>query len=199
MGLRSQPGRRGAPLTARAATAIRTRIRSSWDAAARAAMTRIRGASLPFCILLPHRKPVRNVIRRRRAITPSTLQPVRCGWVATETRRSINATNATRRTRSRIAKKQRVAACTDAVLPLECMATWRRRTVSASQGTGWKRESETTSRLTWAITAIDTHLEELRQIWGARCRNPADISSPPLCANIDLDQRRADRIVQNLK
>ena len=36
--------------------------------------------------------------------------------------------------------------------------------MSATKSTDWKRESETANRLTWAITAINAHLEELRQI-----------------------------------
>ena len=37
--------------------------------------------------------------------------------------------------------------------------------MSVTKSIGRKREIETIDRLTWAITAINAHLEELRQIW----------------------------------
>jgi DNA-binding MarR family transcriptional regulator len=59
--------------------------------------------------------------------------------------------------------------------------------VSASKSTDWKHESETANRLTWAITAINAHLKELRQIWA----RALGISGPQwmiLMAISDLDK-----------
>lgn len=59
--------------------------------------------------------------------------------------------------------------------------------MSANQSAGWKRESETTNRLTWAITAIETHLQELRQIW-ARALGISGSQWMILMAISDLDE-----------
>lgn len=58
--------------------------------------------------------------------------------------------------------------------------------MSATKSTDWKRESETANRLTWAITAINAHLEELRQIW-ARALGISGSQWMILAAISDLD------------
>ncbi|MDU0958338.1 MAG: MarR family transcriptional regulator, partial [Bradyrhizobium sp.] len=56
----------------------------------------------------------------------------------------------------------------------------------ATKRTDWKHQSETVNRLTWAITAINAHLEELRQIW-ARALGISGSQWTILMAISDLD------------
>jgi DNA-binding MarR family transcriptional regulator len=58
--------------------------------------------------------------------------------------------------------------------------------VPATKRTDWKHQSETVNRLTWAITAINAHLEELRQIW-ARALGISGSQWTILMAISDLD------------
>lgn len=58
--------------------------------------------------------------------------------------------------------------------------------MSATKSTDWKRQSETANRLTWAITAINAHLDELQQIW-ARALGISGSQWMILMAISDLD------------